>query len=84
MTIENLIKAHQEGQLNHARSITKSRPLQKELAAEIWMARTSFLPVSILLAASLLLLGSYAEAPIKLSHPALTGTTELTLKVLYW
>jgi len=32
----------------------------------------------------LLVMGGGAEGEKKLTHPALTGTASLTLKVLYW
>jgi len=42
------------------------------------------LKVSPLIVAALLMLADGSEAQKKLSHPALTGTAEITLNVLYW
>jgi len=49
------------------------------------MAATSWGLLCLLGLLSLLwFVGSNAEGPKKLTHPALTGTASLTLKVLYW
>ncbi len=48
------------------------------------MASKTYLPISTLIVASLVIFFGNVEAQKKLSHPAFTGSAELTLKVLYW